>query len=101
MSGLKRVFETYEHSEHDHAIDLQRTIARLGSGGVGVRAVRAYISPLGTMLDWAVARLPERLRGSRRLAGAIQAIDAAFLSTAGRLWRRLGPRAATILGVKV
>ncbi|MCC6383905.1 MAG: class I SAM-dependent methyltransferase [Bacteroidia bacterium] len=97
---VRKLFRTYEHSDHDNKINLKETTDTLEKLNYQILNISPYNSLFRVVYEAFMNRVYKSWDRNERLTKAVLAIDNILLNTVVKLSNKLGPQAITITSAK-
>jgi SAM-dependent methyltransferase/uncharacterized protein YbaR (Trm112 family) len=100
-SFLGRMFTTYEHSEHDNDLDLDRALVLLKEKELKIVKRKNFNSFFKTFTEFVLQKTTsKRFHMSRFIVRSLFFVDRLFLNTFCRIWKGFGPHGVIVVAKK-
>jgi len=98
---VRKIFRTYDHSDHDNKINLKESLAELKNVNHQIISIVPYNSVFRVVFEAIINRFYKSWQKSKLVMKLVLVIDNVFLKTIVRLSNKLGPQAIIVVSKKL
>ena len=98
---VRKVFRTYDHSDHDNKINLKESLAALKEANHQIVSIVPYNSVFRVVFEAIINRFYKSWQKSKLVMKSVLIIDNILLKTIVRLSNKLGPQAIIVVSKKL
>ncbi|MEI2759568.1 MAG: class I SAM-dependent methyltransferase [Bacteroidia bacterium] len=98
---VRKVFRTYDHSDHDNKINLKESLAALKEANHQIISIVPYNSVFRVVFEAIINRFYKSWQKSKLVMKSVLIIDNILLKTIVRLSNKLGPQAIIVVSKKL
>ncbi len=98
---VRKVFRTYDHSDHDNKINLKESLAALKEANHQIVSIVPYNSIFRVVFEAIINRFYKSWQKSKLVMKSVLIIDNILLKTIVRLSNKLGPQAIIVVSKKL
>lgn len=98
---VRKVFRTYDHSDHDNKINLKESLAALKEANHHIVSIVPYNSVFRVVFEAIINRFYKSWQKSKLVMKSVLIIDNILLKTIVRLSNKLGPQAIIVVSKKL
>lgn len=98
---VRKVFRTYDHSDHDNKINLKESLAALKEANHQIVSIVPYNSVFRVVFEAIINRFYKSWQKSKLVMKLVLIIDNILLKTIVRLSNKLGPQAIIVVSKKL
>lgn len=97
---VRKLFRTYEHSDHDNKINLKETTAALNKLNYKIITIAPYNSLFRVVYEAVMNRIYKPWHKNKGIMKTVLFLDNILLNTVVKLSNKLGPQAIVITSAK-
>ena len=98
---VRKVFRTYDHSDHDNKINLKESLAALKEANHQIVSIVPYNSVFRVVFEAIINRFYKSWQKNKLVMKSVLIIDNILLKTIVRLSNKLGPQAIIVVSKKL